>query len=144
MTIPAAHAGTVSVGDPLPELVVTSVDVEHIMQMALVLHDPNPIHFDVASVRASGLGDVAINQGGSTAAYVLNLLAAWSGSRAHVRGIRCRFSANVFAGDDVTVGGTVTAVEPSADGDLVTCDVWARTPAGTNAVTGSARVLLPT
>jgi acyl dehydratase len=124
-----------AVGDELAGEVVTGVDPRDIWLFALILRDPNPIHYDVETVRASGLGDREVNQGGATLAYVLNTLVSAGGSRAAVESLTCRFTANVFADDDVTTGATVTAVEPGA----VECDVWARVEDRT-VITGSARL----
>lgn len=134
------------VGDSLPDLRVESIDARDIMAMALVLHDPNPIHYDVAAVAAAGLGDVEVNQGGSTMAYVLNLLSEWTGSPANLRAIRCRFTSNVLAGETVTAKGTVTAVlaDAASPGDvLAECDVWVEREDGVRAITGTARVRYP-
>lgn len=134
------------VGDQLPELRIDAIDARDIMLMALVLRDPNPIHYDVDAVRAAGLGDVEVNQGGATMAYVLNMLSRWTGSQTNLRSIRCRFSANVLAGESVTARGTVTAVTPDSHspGDvIVECDVWVERDDGARAVTGSARVRYP-
>jgi acyl dehydratase len=129
-----------AVGEALPGLRVDSVDADHIKIMALILRDPNPIHFDLDAVAAAGLGDREVNQGGATMAYVINMLAGWAGSRDAVRSISCRFLANVFAGDAVETGGTVTAVHP---GGVVDCEVWADRADGTRALTGQATVTLP-
>jgi acyl dehydratase len=133
---------TVEVGDELPGRTVQHVSADHIAIMALVLQDSNPIHWDVAAVEAAGMGDREVNQGGSTMAYVTGMLADWAGSRSAVRRISCRFTANVFAGDDVVAGGTVTAVERVDGGRLVTCDVWADRADGVRAIGGTAEVLL--
>ncbi|WP_202796381.1 MULTISPECIES: MaoC/PaaZ C-terminal domain-containing protein [unclassified Pseudonocardia] len=116
------------------------MEADKIKIMALVLRDPNPIHFDLDAVRSAGLGDREVNQGGVTMAYVINMLAAWTGSRAAVRNVDCRFSANVFAGDAVDVGGTVTAVREADGRHLVDCEVWADRGDGTRAVGGTATV----
>lgn len=134
----------VEVGAELPRRTVSGVSADHIAIMALVLQDPNPIHWDLDAVRAAGLGDREVNQGGATMAYVTGMLADWAGSRSAVRRITCRFTANVFAGDDVVTGGTVTALEAVEGGRLVTCDVWADRADGVRAVTGTAEVLLRT
>jgi acyl dehydratase len=131
----------VEVGAELPRRTVAGVSADHIAIMALVLQDSNPIHWDLSAVQAAGLGDREVNQGGSTMAYVTGMLVDWAGSRSAVRQIACRFTANVFAGDDIVVGGTVTALEPVEGGELVTCDVWADRSDGTRAVTGTAQVL---
>jgi len=138
-----------AVGNELPELRIDAIDARDIMLMALVLRDPNPIHYDVDAVRAAGLGEVEVNQGGATMAYVLNMLSRWTGSQQNLRSIRCRFSANVLAGQSVIARGTVTAVTPdsaSPDGSpgvLVDCDVWVERDDGARAITGSARVRYP-
>jgi acyl dehydratase len=131
-----------AVGDALPGLRVHSVSADKIKLMALVLRDPNPIHFDLDAVAAAGLGDREVNQGGVTMAYVINMLVAWAGSREAVRTIDCRFSANVFAGDDVEVGGVITAVHEHDGRQLVDCDVWADRGDGVRAVSGRATVAL--
>jgi acyl dehydratase len=131
-----------AVGDALPGLRVQSVSADKIKLMALVLRDPNPIHFDLDAVAAAGLGDREVNQGGVTMAYVINMLVAWAGSRAAVRTIDCRFSANVFAGDDVEVGGVITAVHEHDGDHLVDCEVWADRGDGVRAVSGRATVAL--
>lgn len=134
------------VGDQLPELRIDTIDARDIMLMALVLRDPNPIHYDVGAVRAAGLGDVEVNQGGATMAYLLDMLARWTGSQANLRSIRCRFRANVVAGDSVVARGTVTAVtadDHSPSDVIVECDVWVEREDGVRAVTGTARVRYP-
>ncbi|GGN80656.1 MaoC/PaaZ C-terminal domain-containing protein [Nocardia rhizosphaerihabitans] len=133
---------TPTVGDELPERLVTAVRAEDIRMVALILRDPNPIHYDLAAVQAAGLGDRAINQGGATMAYVMNLLTEWAGSRKALRSIECSFRGNVAAGDDVSVGGRVTAVEPTTDGALVDVEVWADVVGGRRAIAGSATVFL--
>lgn len=131
------------VGDTVPPLRVDAVEADKIRIMALVLQDPNPIHFDLDAVRSARLGDREVNQGGVTMAFVINMLAAWAGSRAAVRSVDCRFSANVFAGDAVELGGTVTAVG-AADGEhLVGCEVWADRGDGVRAIAGTATVSFP-
>jgi acyl dehydratase len=131
------------VGDAVPGLRVDAVSADRIKIMALVLRDPNPIHFDLDAVRAAGLGDREVNQGGVTMAYVIDMLIAWTGSRAGFRSIDCRFSANVLAGDAVTVGGTVTAVREVDGEHLVNCEVWADRGDGVRAVAGTATVAFP-
>lgn len=131
---------TPTVGDELPARLVPAVREEDIRMMALILRDPNPIHFDLEAVAAAGLGDRAINQGGATMAYVMNLLTEWAGSRQALRSIECSFRGNVAAGDDVTVGGCVTAVERAPDGALVEVEVWADVVGGRRAIAGTATV----
>ena len=63
------------VGDALSERVIESVDAEKMKTMALLLRDPNPIHWDVGSVRELGMGDRPVNQGPNNMAYLGGMLA---------------------------------------------------------------------
>src|SRR5262245_62328159 len=108
--------------DPLPELVIESVDPERMKTMAALLRDPNPIHWDVESVRALGIGDRPVNQGPNNMAYLVNLLAAFAGGFEYVTALRVRFLGNVFAGDRLVAGGEITELDD--DGQTVHCAVW--------------------
>jgi acyl dehydratase len=131
-----------SVGDSLPVHVVRDVKDAHIQQIALILRDPNPIHFDLEAVQAAGLGDRAVNQGGSTMAYVMTMLTGWAGGRGALRSISTRFRGTVVAGDDVICSGTVTSVRQLDGGAAeVACDVWADVDGGRRAIEGTALVV---
>ncbi len=129
---------TISVGTQIPPFAVPAVSGEHIRQMALILRDPNPIHFDLDAVAAAGLGDREINQGGVTMAYIIDMLTSWRGSGAALSRVKCRFRGNVRAGDAVTAGGIVTEV---SDG-VAACDVWVDLADGTRVLDGTAAVSL--
>jgi acyl dehydratase len=113
----------VAVGTALPPFVIESVDPEKMKLMAALLRDPNPIHIDADSVRALGLGDGVINQGPSNLSYVLTMVTRWAGDVAALCDVRMRFLGNVFGGDRVECGGTVSAVD--AETGLATVDVHA-------------------
>ncbi|PYE12446.1 acyl dehydratase [Williamsia limnetica] len=130
---------TIAIGTEIPRFQVKAVSGEHIRQMALILRDPNPIHFDLDAVAAAGLGDREINQGGVTMAYIVDMLTAWVGSGAALSGIKCRFRGNVRAGDEVIAGGVVTDIS----GGAAVCDVWADLADGTRVLDGAATVALP-
>ncbi len=141
---PAGHnqaaAGQITVGTQIPAFVVDAVSAEHIRMLALLLHDPNPIHFDLAAVAMAGLGDRVVNQGGATMAYLYDMLIAWTGSRRAISRLECRFQANVFAGDRVVAGGVVTAVWDTPEGHAADCNVWVDVENGARAISGSATV----
>jgi acyl dehydratase len=143
MSAEQTGSGPVAVGTRVPAFVVDEVSGDHIRMLALLLHDPNPIHFDVAAVAAAGLGDREVNQGGATMAYLYDMLIRWTGSRRCVRSLQCRFLANVFAGDTVVAGGVVTAVRDESGSREVDCDVWLDIEHGARAVSGSATIVLP-
>ena len=65
----------VNPGDVLPEWDLPVVSREKMKTLAPILADPNPIHFDLESVRELGMGERPINQGPNNMAYVMNMLA---------------------------------------------------------------------
>lgn len=131
-------------GDSLPEWTLESVSAEKMKTMAAILHDPNPIHFDVDVVRRLGMGEKVVNQGPNNMAYVMNMLAAWTGDAASVRDLSVRFLANTYAGDRLVAGGTVLEVEATDDGTREAfCEVWLDANGDTRALSGRAQVMLP-
>ena len=105
-------------------------------QWAVFLRDPNPIHLDVEVVKAKGLGSRVINQGPANVAYVMNmLLAAFPGER--IEAMDSKFVDNVYGGDRLEAGGTVSGV---AD-DRVNCDVWLRADGQRLVISGTATIL---
>lgn len=128
-----------SVGDELPRLVIESVDAEKMKTMAALLADSNPIHWDVDTVGELGMGDQPVNQGPNNLGYVMNMLGDWAGGAERIRQIRVRFLDNVFAGDRLEAGGTVTAVD---DDGTVECDVWLARDGTHPVLAGTASLLL--
>ena len=128
-------------GDRIPEWVVESVPAGNMKVMALLLRDPNPIHWDVAAVEALGMGDKSVNQGPTNKAYVINMLLAWLGDPGRLRSLSVRFQANVFAGDRVIAGGEVTGLRDERGERLADCEVWLDRDDGTRVVQGTAVVL---
>lgn len=130
------------VGVELPPFEVESVPAEAMKTVAALLHDPNPIHFDVPAVLALGMGDRPVNQGTTNMAYVLNMLISWTGNPATVRRIRVRFLGNVFAGDCVAARGVVSAVREQDGERLADVDVWLERSTGDRVLDGTAAVVL--
>lgn len=128
-----------AVGDELPRLVIDSVDAEKMKTMAALLADSNPIHWDVDTVRELGMGDQPVNQGPNNLGYVMNMLGGWAGGAERIQHIRVRFLDNVFAGDRLEAGGSVTAVD--TDG-TVECDIWLARDGSHAVLAGTATLLL--
>ena len=135
--------GDVRVGTEIPEWVVESVEAEKMKTMALLLRDPNPIHWDVRAVESLGLGNRVINQGPTNKAYVVNALIEWVGDPRLLRSIAVRFKSNVHAGDRVVAGGVVTDIKEQNGEQLAECDVWLRGEDKSDVLTGKAVVALP-
>jgi acyl dehydratase len=90
---------------------VSEVDAQRMKVLALLLADPNPIHFDAAAASRAGIADVPVNQGPSTMALVYNLFERTHSGR-RVQRLNVRLLGNVVAGQAVTV--TATAGEDGA------------------------------
>ena len=88
-----------SIGSKFPNYDVGIVDAEKMKTMAVLIQDPNPIHWDVESVKRLGLGSKPINQGPNNMAYVVNALVSWVGSIEQFKKLKIRFLGNVYAGD---------------------------------------------
>lgn len=132
----------VEVGTSLPELVVEA-DPARMKVMALILKDPNPIHWDIDSVERLGLGSRPINQGPNNLAYVINMLTQWSGGYEHLRDIRVRFLDQVYAGERVIAKGTVKELTPLDAATSVALDVSLEKEDGTLVLAGTATLELP-
>ena len=112
-----------SVGSEFPHFDIGIVDAEKMKTMAILIQDPNPIHWDVEAVRRLGLGDKPINQGPNNMAYVVNALVSWVGGIEKFRNLKVRFLGNVYAGDRLTVVGSVADIDEVKGDTLATCDV---------------------
>jgi acyl dehydratase len=132
-----------NVGTELPVWEVPSVSAEKMKTTAVLLADPNPIHFDVETVRALGMGDRPVNQGPLNMGYVMNAVTAWAGGPECLRRLRVRFRGPVHAGDHLRVRGTVTALREEHGVRLADCDVVLEVVGGEPAVSGTATVVLP-
>ncbi|MYH71405.1 MAG: protein dehydratase [Acidimicrobiia bacterium] len=128
-----------AVGVELPRLIIESIDAEKMKTMAALLADSNPIHWDVDTVKELGMGDQPVNQGPNNLGYVMNMLGDWAGGAERIQQIRVRFLDNVFAGDRLEAGGTVTAV---GDDGAVECDIWLARDGTHPVLAGTATLLL--
>ncbi|MFH5821858.1 MaoC family dehydratase [Georgenia sp. AZ-5] len=134
---------TVSVGTVLPAWEVPAVSAEKMKTMAALLADPNPIHWDAGVVSALGMGDRPVNQGPLNMAYVMNMLAAFSGGHENLRRFRVRFLGNVLAGDHLRATGVVTALARGVGELLAECEVLLSVEGGGPVLGGTATVALP-
>jgi acyl dehydratase len=131
------------IGWTLPPFRIDPVDPERMKVMALLLHDPNPIHFDPASVTSLGPDPRVINQGPISLGYVVTMLTGALGDRARITSVACRYLANVRAVDAVSVGGELVALTPLEGGATsATFEVWLDIDGGERALVGTATVTL--
>lgn len=132
-------ARKLEVGQTLEPLVIESVDPEPMKVMAAILDDPNPIHFDVESTKALGMGDHPVNQGPTNVTWLLEAVQRFAGGPDKIRGFSVRFLGNVFGGDRFEVTGEVTSIdETSGEAELA----LSATSGGRPALGGTARITL--
>jgi acyl dehydratase len=131
----------IAVGAELTPLVVESVSTEAMKTVAALLHDPNPIHFDVEAVSALGMGDRPVNQGPNNMGYVVGMLAREAGGRERIRSLKVRFLGNVFGGDRVVARGRVTSIEEIGGERLAEVEVWLERGPDDRVLEGTATIL---
>ena len=128
---------SIAVGDELSVRHVT-VNREGMKPMAVMLRDPNPIHWDVEVLCELGLDERPVNQGPTNLAYVWDALTAWTGDAAAIKNVDVRFVSNALADEDLSAGGRVEAIDTGTG--LASCRVWLRHEDGTPVLEGKATV----
>ena len=129
-----------TVGEVLPELVIEA-SVRNIVSTALASRDFQDVHHDVAMAQERGSKTIFTNILTSNG-YCLRYVTDWTGPDAVVKKAAIRLGVPNYAGDTMTMSGTVDAVESSDEGELVTVAVRGRNSLGEH-VTGTVTVLLP-
>ena len=131
---------TVEVGATLPELVIEA-SVRNIVATAIASRDYQDVHHDVAMAQQRGSKTIFTNILTSNG-YCLRYVTDWTGPDAVVKKASIRLGVPNYAGDTMTMSGTVSAAEDGPEGQLVTVDVRGRNSLGDH-VTGSVTVLVP-
>ena len=108
---------SVAVGTELPELVLEA-SVRNIVATAIASRDYQDVHHDVATAQVKGSKTIFTNILTSNG-YVLRYVTDYFGPLSVVKTSKLRLGVPNYAGDVMTLRGTVTAV----DGQLVTVDV---------------------
>ena len=129
--------GEVAVGDTLPARPV-EVSATMIVSAALASRDLEPVHHDRDAANASGMKDIFLNIL-ATNGLVIRYVTDWSGPDAVVRKSSIRLGVPHFAGETLTLTGSVSDVAP--DGN-VTIDVRGANVRGDH-VTGTVTINLP-
>jgi acyl dehydratase len=130
----------VVVGATLPELAL-DVTPTLIVKGAVASRDFQDVHHDASLARQRGSQDIFMNIL-TTNGLVCRLVTDWGGGDAVVLKSSIRLGVPNYAGDRMTLTGTVTAVEPRGAGGVVDVSVVGRNSLGDH-VTGMVRVDLP-
>ncbi len=129
-------------GEEIPPFDIPSVSTEKMKTMAALLHDSNPIHYDVDAVKALGMRDRPINQGPNNMAYVMTMLSQWAGGHDRLRNFEVRFLSNVAAEDALRASGTVIAIRVAGGLSLADCAVRLDIVGGPCVLQGTASVVV--
>ena len=125
-----------AVGDVLPSIEIPA-SVRNIVATAIASRDYQDVHHDVAMAQERGSKTIFTNILTSNG-YVLRLVTDWAGPLSVVKSAKIRLGVPNYAGDVLTLGGEVTAV----DGKTVTVAVRGSNSLGDH-VTGTVVVELP-
>ncbi|QIS08428.1 acyl dehydratase [Nocardia arthritidis] len=106
---PMTAEPTVEIGTVLPELVIEA-DPTFIIGTALATRDFQDVHHDRDKAVARGSKDIFVNIL-TDAGLVQRFVTDWAGPRAIVKSIALRLGVPLYAGDALTLTGTVTAIE---------------------------------
>ncbi|MGM7647769.1 MaoC family dehydratase [Nocardia sp. JW2] len=124
---PAALA----VGTTLPELVIHA-DPTFVISTALATRDFQDVHHDRDKAVRRGSDDIFVNILTDTG-LVQRFVTDWAGPRARVKSIALRLGVPLYAGDTLTLSGTVTDI----DDTLITIDVRGRDSLGEHIIATS-------
>lgn len=134
-TIEPLDPATVAVGNALPELVIHA-DPTYVISTALATRDFQDVHHDRDAAVERGSKDIFVNILTDTG-LVQRFLTDWAGPAAIVKSIALRLGVPLYAGDTLTLSGTVAAV----DGADITVDVVGKDSLG-NHITAKAVISL--
>jgi acyl dehydratase len=125
----------VQVGTALPELVINA-DPTFVISTALATRDFQDVHHDRDKAVARGSKDIFVNILTDTG-LVQRFVTDWAGPRAIVKSVALRLGVPLYAGDTLTLSGTVSAIE----GDDIHIDVVGRDSLGDH-ITAKAVIAL--
>lgn len=131
-----ATLGAVQVGTTLPELTIHA-DPTFVISTALATRDFQDVHHDRDKAVERGSEDIFVNILTDTG-LVQRFVTDWAGPGALVKSLALRLGVPLYAGDTLTLTGTVTAVE----GEEIHIEVVGRDSLGDH-ITAKAVVAVP-
>ena len=124
------------IGDRAPSLVVENLTRTNFVRYAGASGDFNPMHHDETIATAAGNPSV-FGHGMLTAALMARVVKEWFGPES-MRRYHVRFSKQVWPGDTLTFGATITGKHEEGGTALVDLDLTATNQDGVEVLTGSA------
>ncbi|MEV6772728.1 MaoC family dehydratase [Nocardia sp. NPDC051030] len=117
-------AAAIQVGTTLPELVIHA-DPTFVISTAIATRDFQDVHHDRDKAVERGSKDIFVNILTDTG-LVQRFVTDWAGPRAIVKSLALRLGVPLYAGDTLTLSGTVTAI----DGTDITIQVTGKDSLG--------------
>ena len=105
----AMSIDTVRAGQQLPPLRIP-ITTTLIMAAALATRDYQPMHHDLDRARAVG-SDSVFTSTHTVAAWLERLVLQWAGPGAFLKSLKLRLGVPNYAGDELLLQGTVSAVD---------------------------------
>ena len=106
----AMSIGTVRQGQQLPPLRIP-ITTTLVMAAAIATHDYQAVHHDLDRARALG-SDSVFTSTHTVAAWLERLVLQWAGPGAFLKSLKLRMGVPNYAGDELLLRGTVSAVDP--------------------------------
>lgn len=128
------------VGDAVPSLARVT-DLAHWNRYAAVNDEFIPIHMDPGAAQAAGQPDV-FGMGNLRLGYLHAALDDWLDDRGDIAELGCQFRALNFKGDELSAGGTVSAVETRDGLKRIDLDLAVVNQSGENTAPGTASLVL--
>lgn len=134
-----ADIETLSVGDPLPELVKIPTHTM-LFRFSAVTWNSHRIHYDLSRAQAEGHPDVLV-QATMHGAFLLQMLRQFIGPAGRILDFSYSSRARALPGERLIAGGRITEVDRATR--QLACEIWERKEDGTVCAPGTARLLLP-
>ncbi len=126
------------VGSNAPRIIVEDIERQDFVRYAGASGDFNPIHYDEPYARAAG-NETVFGPGMFTAGITLRVVTDWFGVEA-LESFRVRFRSQLFPGETVSAGGTVTEIDRNEG--VVDVELETATQNGETLLTGTATAML--
>ena len=137
-----AYFDDVHEGMAIPSITYGPMDRYKYIPITIILRDTNPLHLDRVYAQERGLPDV-VQQGPLNESYLYRFLTDWLHKPWDICKTKIRFASNVFPGDMLTCGGTITRKYHENGEPRVDCQIWQENQKGEKILTGEATFVLP-
>ena len=133
----------IEVGSEIPPLVKGPYMVMNLAKFGAMVGDFYPAHYDHKWAIEKDRVPAVVAYGLQIASHLSQLLTDWIGPNGVLKKYANRVTAQVYAGDTLTMKGRVIKKYTKDGENCVECELWGEKQDGTQAVVGSGTVTLP-